>query len=189
MIRRMIGKRLRIWGVSFPAWVLGVAIFVVAAAAGQAVGPVLSGGVQGSAGLVVEQSVVLNEGSGFSLGTGAGNDGVFATNDEGTAFTAAFELHVGDTIVIGLELGNVSDALANAMLSLNVPKGIDVEVGSDPNDDEIKEAQLSAKQWLLSVESDAGDSEPDSLNITVSPKDDLMPGFYTITGRIVQVAN
>ena len=50
--------------------------------------------------------------------------------------------HVGDAIVVGLDLGNLSDAPANAMLSLSVPSGIDVEVTSDPLDDDIKEAQL-----------------------------------------------
>ena len=85
MFRRIISKKLRIMRVSFPAWVLGVALLVVAAAAGQAVGPVLSGGIQGSACLVIEQSVVLGP-SGFSLGGGSDNDGIFTTNDDGTGY-------------------------------------------------------------------------------------------------------
>ena len=145
MFRRIISKKLRITRVSFPAWVLGVALLVVAAAAGQAVGPVLSGGIQGSACLVIEQSVVLGP-SGFSLGTGSDTDGIFTTNDESTGFKAALNPHSGDAIVVGLDLGNLSDAPANAILSLNVPRGIDVEVTSDPLDDDIKEAQLSAKE-------------------------------------------
>ena len=188
MFRRIISKKLRIMRVSFPAWVLGVALLVVAAAAGQAVGPVLSGGIQDSACLVIEQSVVLAP-SGFSLGGGSDNDGIFTTNDERTGFKAALKPHVGDAIVVGLDLGNLSDAPANAMLSLSVPSGIDVEVTSDPLGDDIKEAQLSAREWLVTVASLARAAPDDSLDITISPKDGLKPGFSTITGRIVQVAN
>ena len=188
MFRRIISKKLRITRVSFPAWVLGVALLVVAAAAGQAVGPVLSGGIQDSACLVIEQSVVLAP-SGFSLGAGSDNDGIFTTNDERTGFKAALKPHVGDAIVAGLDLGNLSDAPANVTLSLSVPSGIDVEVTSDPLGDDIKEAQLSAREWLVTVASLASAAPDDSPAITISPKDDLKPGFYTITGRIVQVAN
>ena len=102
MFRRIISKKLRIMRVSFPAWVLGVALLVVAAAAGQAVGPVLSGGIHDSAGLVIKQSVVLGP-LGFSLGGGSGNDGIFDTYDEGTSFTAALAPYVGDGIVVGLD--------------------------------------------------------------------------------------
>lgn len=188
MFRRIISKKLRIMRVSFPAWVLGVALLVVSTAAGQAVGPVLSGGIQGSACLVIEQSVVLAP-SGFSLGAGSDTDGIFTTNDERTGFKAALKPHVGDAIVAGLDLGNLSDAPANAMLSLNVPSGIDVEVTSDPLGDDIKEAQLSAREWLVTVASLARAAPDDSLDITISPKDGLKPGFSTITGRIVQVAS
>jgi hypothetical protein len=75
------------------------------------------------------------------------------------------------------------------MLSLSVPSGIDVEVTSDPLGDDIKEAQLSAREWLVTVASLARAAPDDSLDITISPKDGLKPGFSTITGRIVQVAN
>jgi len=188
MFRRIISKKLRITRVSFPAWFLGVALLVVAAAAGQAVGPVLSGGIQDSACLVIEQSVVLAP-SGFSLGAGSDNDSIFTTNDEGTGFKAALKPHVGDAIVVGLDFGNLSDAPANAMLSLSMPSGIDVEVTSDPLGDDIKEAQLSAREWLVTVASLARAAPDDSLDITNLPKDGLKPGFSTITGRIVQVAN
>ena len=188
MFRRIISKKLRITRVNFPAWVLGVALLVVAAAAGQAVGPVLSGGIQDSACLVIEQSVVLAP-SGFSLGAGSDNDGIFTTNDERTGFKAALKPHVGDAIVVGLDLGNLSDAPANVTLSLSVPSGIDVEVTSDPLGDDIIEAQLSAREWLVTVASLARAAPDDSLDITISPKDGLKPGFSTITGRIVQVAN
>ena len=70
-----------------------------------------------------------------------------------------------------------------------MPRGIDVEVTSDPLDDDIKEAQLSAREWLVTVASLARAAPHDSLDITISPKDDLKPGLSTITGRIVQVAN
>jgi hypothetical protein len=173
---------------SIPVWLVGLAVVLVAAAAGQAVGPVLSGGIQGSAGLTIEQSVVLSsDPSEHSVEYAAGHsdDAIVTVNDEGTAFTAAIELHVGDTVELMLDVDNVSDALANAILELNVPAGIDVEVEEDGGSSGIEEAQLTRTSWLTKIDTGASGT----LNITISPKDDLLPGFYTITGRLVQVAN
>ena len=193
MFRRIISKKLRITRVSFPAWVLGVALLVVAAAAGQAVGPVLSGGIQGSTGLTIEQSVVLSSTSvdhGVFDSTGGGgsphDDAIVTLNDEGTAFTAAIELHVGDTEYLVLDLDNGSDVQANAIMELIVPAGIDFEV--DELDGDISEAQLNRKSWLMKLDTVSLGSSGD-LEIAISPKDDLRFGFYTTTGRIVQVAN
>ena len=141
---KTLRHKFKIGRMSILVWLISLTVLMVVAAAGQAVGPVLSGGIHDSTGIVIKQSVVLGP-SGFSLGGGSDNDGIFDTNDEGTGFTAALEPYVGDGIVVGLDLGNLSDAPANAMLSLNVPRGIDVEVTSDPLDDDIKEAQLSAR--------------------------------------------
>lgn len=185
---RTLGRKFRLGRMSIPVWLVGLAVLLVAAAAGQAVGPVLSGGVQGSAGLTIEQSVVLSSDPGdhsVKYAAGHGDDAIVTVNDEGTAFTAAIELHVGDTVELMLDVDNVSDALANAILELNVPAGIDVEVEEDGGSSGIEEAQLTRTSWLSKIDTGA----TGTLNITISPKDGLLPGFYTITGRLVQVAN
>ena len=178
---------------SIPVWLKGLTVLIVAAAAGQAVGPVLSGGIQGSTGLTIEQSVVLSSTSvdhGVFDSTGGGgsphDDAIVTVNDEGTAFTAAIELRVGDTEYLVLDLDNVSDVQANTIMELNVPAGIDVEV--DDLDGDISEAQLNRKSWLMKLDTASLRSSRD-LEVAISQKDDLRPGFYTITGRIVQVAN
>jgi len=49
----------------------------------------------------------------------------------------------------------------------------------------ISEAQLTRSSWLKKIDSAA----TGHLNISVSPKDDLALGFYTVTGISAQVAN
>ena len=58
-------------------------------------------------------------------------------------------------------------------------------LGVDINSMGISEAQLTRSSWLKKIDSAA----TGHLNISVSPKDDLPPGFYTVTGILAQVAN
>ncbi len=178
-------RKVRLGRIAFPIWALALAGAAVLAAAGQAVGPVLSGSVTGSAGLTVEQAVVLAEGGTIVVDSLDPNDeGLGVINDEGTSFTVAIELHVGDTVIIKLPVVNLSDASANAILELVPPAGVDVEVDTSTEPAGLLlEAQMSKNAWLLSV----GIANAETLNITVSPKDDLKPGFYTLSGRIVQI--
>ena len=60
-----------------------------------------------------------------------------------------------------------------------------VGLGVDINSTGIFEAQLTRSSWLKKIDSAA----TERLNISVSPKDDLAPGFYTVTGILAQVAN
>jgi hypothetical protein len=69
--------------------------------------------MQGFVGLTIEQSVVLSSTSAdhgvFDSAGGGGSphdDAIVTLNDEGTAFTAAIELHVGDTEYLVLDLDN-----------------------------------------------------------------------------------
>ena len=180
-----MGRKVRIGRIGMPLWALALAGAAVVAAAGQAVGPVLTGSVTGSAGLTVEQAVVLAEGGTIGVGSlDASDEGLGVINDEGTSFTVAIELHVGDTVTVTLPVINMSDASANAILELMPPAGVDVEV--EPivvGASELQEAQMSKNAWLLKV----GVANNDLLEITISPKDDLKPGFYTLSGRIVQI--
>ncbi|MBI2919205.1 MAG: hypothetical protein HYY01_14620 [Chloroflexi bacterium] len=110
------------------------------------------------------------------------DDSVAVLNDEGTSFTAAIETHVGDSFMLILTLENNSGADANATLELDVPKGIDVELQATGA---IKEAQLERRVWLLQVPSTLTESK---VRIILETKDDHQPGFYKVTGRLVQVS-
>jgi len=148
---------------------------------------VLTGSVSGSVGMVVEQAVVLD--TDLALGANpvaTGDDSATTRNDEGTEFTAAIELNVGETETVTIYLQNDSGNPASALLELNAPKGIDVEL-SQTGDASVAEAQLSRNSWLLVVPSAAGTGNDDGLVLTIEPKDDIAPGFYTITGRLVQI--
>lgn len=118
-----LGRKVRLGRLAVPIWAIAAAGLTIAAVAGQAVGPVLTGSVSGSTGLVVSQTVVLD-----SAPTGSGTDDFAATvNDEGTAFTVALETQVGQNQTVTLDLANKSGKSANVILELNVPAGIDVD--------------------------------------------------------------
>ena len=190
---KTLRHKFKIGRMSILVWLIGLTVLMVVAAAGQAVGPVVGGGIQGFAGLTIEQSVVLSSTSAdhgvFDSAGGGGSphdDATVTLNDEGTAFTAAIELHVGDTEYLVIDLDNGSDVQANVIMELNVPAGIDFEV--DDLDGDTSEVQLNSKSWLMKLDTVSLGSSGE-LEIAISPKDDLRPGFYTITGRIVQAAN
>lgn len=190
---KTLRHKFKIGRMSILVWLIGLTVLMVVAAAGQAVGPVLSGGIQGFAGLTIEQSMVFSSTSAdhgvFDSAGGGGSphdDAIVTVNDEGNAFTASIELHVGDTEYLVLDLDNGSDVQANVIMELNVPAGIDFEV--DDLDGDTSEVQLNSKSWLMKLDTVSLGSSGD-LEIAFSPKDDLRPGFYTITGRIVQAAN
>ena len=71
--------------------------------------------------------------------------------------------------------------------TIRVLRLLKVGLGVDINSTGIFEAQLTRSRWLKKIDSAA----TERLNISVSPKDDLAPGFYTVTvtGILAQVAN
>ncbi|MQG82189.1 MAG: hypothetical protein FI702_02600 [SAR202 cluster bacterium] len=156
----------------------------MAAVAGQAVGPALSGSIIGSAGLVVEQAVVLDTDfeildSGFSAGCSDFDDFIGMMNDDGTFFTIGIETKVGQIGEVVLPLNNLTNTDAHAILHLIVSPGIDVDADSDIGVDETIQRPIV---WLLSVAPDGG-----CLYIAVEGDDQALPAFYTISGRILQV--
>ena len=181
-MKNLLGKKFHLGRFAVPMWTIGLAGGMVAAVAGQAVGPVLSGSVQGSAGLVVSQTVVLAQ----APATANTNDDFAATmNDEGTAFTVAVETQVGQNSGFSLRLDNASGKVANFILEINAPAGVDV-YASDLADD-VSLAQLNRNTYLGTM--DNSPAAADDIKVTAESKDDAAPGFYTITGRIIQVAN
>ena len=132
----------------------------------------------------MEQAIVLDTDGGTTTTVTGADDFVVTANDEGTSFTAAIELHIGDSPILKLDVDNGSDVSGNAVLELTAPAGLDIAV--DETGSDIEEAQMTRTTWLLTV--NTGDSDA-TLDITLSLKDDMQPGFYSISGRIKQVAN
>ena len=177
-----VTKKVRMGRISVPVWTTALALAVAGLAAGQAVGPVLTGSVTGTAGLTIEQAITLDVDRPLDerIVVSDADDAVTTTNDEGTEFTVAMELNVGQTVTATFNLNNASGAAGSAMLELSVPTGIDVEV-TDETD--LSEAQISRNAWLMAIPDGSS-----SFELTIEPKDDLKPGFYTISGRLVQIS-
>ncbi len=207
MLKKVFGKKLSLGRFGVPVWIMGLATLLVVAAAGQAVGPVLSGAIQGSAGLVIEQAVTLDtdvaSGSAIDFGDNNGtlgetnepSDGVGTRNDDGSQFTIAAELTTGDTIHVNLYLQNGGVSDTSAILELNVPSNIDVEMttatvsadGSSLTENVVDEGQLARNKWLMTVGSEAGTDDDDGITLIIRPERLITPGFYTITGRLFQI--
>ncbi|MBI2916366.1 MAG: hypothetical protein HYY01_00070 [Chloroflexi bacterium] len=184
----MLRRKLHFGRTYLPAWVLMVGAMTVLAVAGQAVGPVLSGSVQGSAGAVVSQALIVKPGSSGNTVTGA-DDYVITTNDEGTSFTVAMETKVGKSQKVYLVLENKSGKPANGIVEINAPAGIEVDVDEVGSSDVTALAQLSRNTYLFTMGAYAVANDLPDLAIEIEAKDDASPGYYSITARIIQVAN
>jgi len=209
LLKKTVGKKITLGRIGVPVWIMGLAALLMVAAAGQAVGPVLSGAIQGSAGLVIEQAVTLDtdidEGDAIGFGDNNGtlgednepSDAVGTRNDDGSQFTIAAELTAGDTIHVNIYLQNEGVSDTSAIFELNVPRNIDVElveasvaangdsIGTGEN--VVNEAQIGRNRWLLTVGATAGEGDNDGLTLVIRPERLITPGFYTITGRLFQV--
>ncbi|RUA03910.1 MAG: hypothetical protein DSY88_04405 [Candidatus Poseidoniales archaeon] len=90
-------------------------------------------------------------------------------------------MHVGDARMLILTLDNLSDADANATLTLNVPDGIDVEVQVIGSVDDV---ELSRDVWLLRIRESLTEGK---VRIIIESKDNVKPEYFEITGEIVQI--
>ena len=206
-MKRALGRKVRLGRFGLPIWAIGVAVMVIGVAAGQVVGPVLTGRTTGTISLTVEQAVTLdpdkalgsNPSVQFLVGTG---DSATSYTDDGTGFTVAIELVVGQRVNVTVLLqnntglgGSLSPGFGDAasvIMELDIPIGIDVEV--EETGEGMSEAQLGLNQWLVVLPATAGsgptgtgDSD-DGVVITIRPRDDLKPGFYEIYGRFIQTS-
>lgn len=197
---RSLKKKVGFGRFGLPMWAIGLSVMAITAAAGQAVGPVLTGSVQGTAAVTAEQAVVLSstsskhfvgdrtDTSSDSVGSAKG---LVVVNDEGTSFSAAIESFVGQKEVnVHLNLDNASNDTANAVLELNIPAGLDVDVEAvdEGASGDIAEARIGPNSWLMKIGPESSAHADDRIRIEIEPKDDAMPGFYNISGRIVQIS-
>lgn len=184
---RVAQRRLQLGRLGFPVGAIALATVVAGTFSAQAVGPVLSGNVQGFGGLVASQALVIKTGSPNNLVDGA-DQAVVAVNEDGTDFTVAMETFIGRKQTLKLVMVNLSGKDANGIVELNVPAGVAVDVlGAD---DVLALAQSSRNNYLFKMRAN-GNAANDNADIKVDlmPKADSAPGFYSITGRIFQVAN
>ena len=185
-------------------------LMALATVAGQAVGPTLSGSVIGTSALVVAQAIRLDVDHplGENPVVGGANDAATTRNDEGTEFTVGAELAAGQTIAICLMLQNDSFNSASAVLELDVPGNVDIELeefsgaiaeecptvegqwfGQLGDSTFIDEVQLARYTWLMTVDAEAGTPNAlfNGVRLLVEGHDSIKPGFYTISGRITQI--
>lgn len=164
-MKKVLGRKVGRGRFMLPVWTLAIAVAIIAAAAGQAVGPVLAGSLTGTVSVVVEQSITLDTdypiGDNPTVSTSGTADSVATRNDEGTHFTLAAELHQGEEVTLDLFLQNDSGEDSASILELNVPAGLDIEItevedGTTVGVSAIKEAQMSRTQWLLAIDSSVG---------------------------------
>ncbi len=199
-------KKVRILRSGIPLWLL--ALLLVAAGVGAAVGTILVGKLIGEVPVTVSQALLVGTPnfpdslpSGVNLQAirvrpHAPDRSVGIVGDDRTSFRAAAEVDTGDVFLIMLPLKNASDQDLVAELTVTVPDGIEVEViGSDEESgsaaDHTRHVTHSGwNTWNFCVSRLAdmytGDWR-DSIGIVVGADDNLKPGFYTIEAVLEQI--
>ena len=194
----VLGSKLQLGQFRIPIWTIVVTVTLAlafAAASGQ-VGKALTGETVGAVELVVEQAIILD--TNLPIGqnptvvfpTGVG-DSASTRNDEGTSFRVAIEMHQGQVAYVTLFLDNRAgegiDDAGSAVLELQVPDDININV-SEAWQSDLSEAQMGPDRWLIVVPGGTGSGDRNNgLQIAIKPKDVIKPGFYSITGRIIQI--
>ena len=135
-------------------------------------------------------------------GFGEPFDAVTTRSADGTSFSVSMEIVQGQRVHLNIYLANGSGRAAVARMELNIPTGIDAELadidrpregGSNVNAfggpivrNVVREARTTASTWTLILGAGAGQDNDDGVTLLLEPKDDIQPGFYSITGRIVE---
>ena len=122
-------RRLRL-----PAWLLVAGILGVAAAAGQALGPVLVGGARADAGVVAGQAMRFMSADALVVSNPNLNQAVANIDTAGLVMAAAFRMHRGEDGILRFQVRNTSDGSQSAYLSLTRPQGSSADLNStDPD--------------------------------------------------------
>ncbi len=183
----MATKKARLGRLALPVWTVAVALVLVVTAAGQAVGPVLSGSIQGGGTVVTSQALILKTGS-PGITVDSADQWVVTVNEEGTAFTVAMETVVGRKQTLKLVMVNLSGKDANGVLEMNVPAGIIFD--GKGVDDVPALAQYNRTSFLFRMrDNKTAPNDVADIQIDIEAKPESSPGFYALTGRITQVAN
>jgi len=164
---------------------LAIAAFAGGAAVDQTVGPTLEQAVHGQASVTAQSAVVFDTSfkmadTSLSAGFQPFDQFVGVIGDNGTSFTAAMETQINSTGEFNVPIANRSNANAAAILTLDVPAGIDVNIDSDI---QVTHARIGADRWLLTVGKLGG-----NVYVDVRPKAGTQPGEFKIKGQLTQFA-
>ncbi len=194
---RILGKK------AIPTWLLVFAL--VAAGAGAAAGTVLAGKVTAEVNAAVSQALLVEAPvwqSSLTSGHGAPQQvdrhtgwvsepkrDFGAAKDDNTAFQAAAEFAQGEWVAFNLPFKNASSNNMTALMTLNVPEGLEVEVYADntttPKITEV--VRIGLNTWKFKVDKDAEYTSTDNLVVVISADDGITPGYYTVGGDIKQI--
>lgn len=211
LVNRVMTRKIYIARVGIPVWATALGAVVIGATAGQAVGPILSGGVTGTIGLGVggdggvsiSQSIVLAHESDQAHYISGGEDGVIAVSDDGTSFTIAVEAFENQPVDVNLDVQNDSGADAFAQMTCIGPSALTtidideltsedehVDVDDEDGDTDVAElitgvqiARMGRDTWLMKVPSFEASGDAD-FALTLSGR----AGFHTIRCAIKQIS-
>lgn len=180
-IVQALRRKVRLGRMAVPIWAIALTVLIVGAVAGQAIGPVLTGSVGGTASVTASQAITLDPGNPPAVDGATRALAVVST--DGTACTVAIETHVGQIQTLTLGLINNSTGAASAILQYSAPAGILADVSVDAMSDGI--ARLSSNSFLFKV--DGGGTV--AIPLTVAASSDAAPGVYNIGLSIIQVGH
>lgn len=211
-----MSRKTRLFGRGVPIWLLVLAL--VAVSAGAAVGTVLSGKVVGDIPVTVSQALLVGSPLAVSgtlnlssaapqsvdwldgdednavHGIAKPDRSIGTHSDDQTAFQFAAEIDTGDFYVFRVPLKNASNQDMVAELTLLFPDGLTVEVisadqasVSSPKTKNMTRTGLNTWKFNLAKDADKNGAD-DSIYIFVAADDTITPGFYTIEGKIQQIA-
>lgn len=183
-----------------------LAAALVLAGSGAAVGAVLTGKIQGTAPVAVSRALLVGTPVDQVMNTsgqtvpqnvkdGCGGMVVKAqrfvgtARDDHTGFQAAAEISAGECVAIGLPLKNGGGGSLAGQVSLDVPSGLAAELTSLSSAVNIGSVVRTGRgSWAFSLSKGAAyDEVRDSLTLILAAADNIVPGSYTVTGRVKQI--
>lgn len=203
-----MSKKVRIIGKMMPLWL--IAVLLVASGMGAAAGTVLAGKVTGEINVAASQAILVGAPVWADSAVAPDdnmpqqvfnhaaqgwinppNRGIGTVADDNTAFEAAAELAIGDWTAFILPLKNASDVPLTALLTLDVPDGIEIEVYAPTGSHISNPVRIGLNTWKFVADADVDlYTSPlvSFLVVVVSLDDTSVPGYYTFGGQIQQIS-
>jgi len=150
---------------------------------GATAGTALSGQVDGTATTEVDQAIVLD---GDDAVNSTAANSLTTVSADGTQFRVASQVFQGETYDLELILRNRANVDLDGELLLELEGPLQISAAGG----EFTQVQrVDSDRFILAVSSLAngtdGDTDPDTVTLTVAVPNDAEPGFYDISGTIV----
>ena len=128
-------KKVRVGRYGMPMWSAALAVVVavggIAAAAGQALGPVLAGGAGGNVGVVASQNIFYKDVVATKGHSGDIDQAVANIDTSGLILQGAFRMHRGDSpSTLDITLENRGDNTKSATIKVTRPAGTSVDLSN-----------------------------------------------------------